>query len=73
MITDIDSLRQRIFERGHSNISYLIMNNDTRYRLMSMFPGEYILKSNGGLSYAEIYDVPIAICEKVKNGEIEVI
>lgn len=75
MTTDIDSLKQRIFERGHSNVSYLVMNDKTRFEVICKFLKDYAyeIQDDARYGYGVLFEIPVAICEKVKDGEIEVI
>lgn len=76
MITaDINSLRQRIFERGHSNISYLVMNDRTRSEVIGTFLKDYVYEIQDGAryGYGVLFEIPVAICEKVEDNKIELV
>lgn len=74
MITDVNSLQQRILEYG-GRISYLVMNTDTmqNLRAKAIRDIDYSPSVNAGKTYETYWGIPVAICEQIKDGEVELV
>ncbi len=58
------------------NLNYLIMNQHTAYSMWRDIVFNKELQENwnkGGASYSEYHGIPIAICEQLINGEVDLI
>lgn len=61
-------------EKNNKRPSYLIMNENTYKALKKEYEGTTIVKTYGDWnSYTTLYGVPIAICQKLEFGEVDII
>ena len=64
----LDNIIEKIVE----NPKYIIMNSNTLYKMWKdMTPTESWNKK--GVSYTIYHGIPVAICEKLEDGEIEIV